>query len=161
MKIDFKKLSISILIPIVCGAIAGFATSTNIESWYKTLIQPSFSPPNWLFGPAWTILYILMGIAMYFVWTTTITSHWKQKAFMIFGVQLLLNFLWSFLFFYFHWKGIALFEICLLWISIFLTILVFAKVNKTAAWLLVPYISWVTFATILNYYFWSLNPPVN
>jgi translocator protein len=160
MKINFKKLLISILLPLSCGAIAGIATSSNIDSWYKTLIQPSFAPPNWLFGPAWTTLYILMGIALYLVWTNPTTSHWKQKAFFIFGIQLVLNFLWSFLFFHFHWKGIALFEICLLWISIFLTILVFAKVNKTAAWLLVPYIAWVTFATILNYYFWSLNTPV-
>lgn len=154
---NFKKLLLSIIIPLGIGSLAGIATSRNIETWYKTLIRPSFAPPNWVFGPAWTILYLLMGIALYLVWNSKTESHWKQKAFMIFGIQLVLNFLWSFLFFEFKWMGVALVEIILLWMAIFLTILVFSKVNKTASWLLVPYIAWVSFASLLNYYYWDLN----
>jgi translocator protein len=79
------KLIISILIPLAVGSLAGFATAKNIDSWYKTLNQPSFAPPNWVFGPAWTILYILMGIALYLVWKKPDTNGWKKKAFAIFG----------------------------------------------------------------------------
>jgi translocator protein len=154
---QYKKLILSILLTLGIGALSGIATSSAIGSWYTTLIRPSFAPPNWVFGPAWTILYILMGIALYLVWVSPPKEHWKQKAYIIFGVQLTLNFLWSFIFFNLHWMGIALIEIILLWISIFLTILVFSKISKLAAWLLVPYISWVSFASLLNYYYWDLN----
>jgi translocator protein len=151
------KLIISILLPLLVGGVSGFATAKNIPTWYVTLNKPWFNPPNYLFGPVWTTLYIMMGIALYLIWKNETTSHWKQKALIIFGVQLALNFAWSFLFFQFHWLGIALFEIVFMWVAIFLTILVFAKVNTIAAWLLVPYITWVSFASVLNFYIWKLN----
>ncbi len=154
---NYKKLIISLLLPLAVGAIAGIATSRNIPTWYTTLNKPSFAPPNYLFAPVWTTLYILMGIALYIFWTKPDVEHWKNKGLTIFGVQLLLNFLWSFLFFEFKVMGIALVEIIIMWIAIFLTILVFSRISKLAAWLLVPYIAWVSFASILNYYYWSLN----
>jgi translocator protein len=157
MKIDIKKLIISIVLPVAVGAIAGIATSRNIPTWYATLVKPSFAPPNYLFGPVWTTLYILMGISLYIIWNNPTKEHWKQKAFIIFGIQLVLNFLWSFIFFEIKWMGVALVEIIVMWMAIFLTILVFSRISKLAAWLLVPYIAWVSFASILNYYYWSLN----
>jgi tryptophan-rich sensory protein len=159
MKGNYGKLIISIFIPLIVGAVAGLATSSNIKGWYQTLKKPSFAPPDYLFGPVWTALYIFMGIAFFLIWKNETKEHWKQKALIIFVIQLFLNLVWTFLFFYFKWKGIALFEIILLWATIFLTILVFAKISKTAAWLLVPYICWVSFASILNFAFWHLNSP--
>jgi translocator protein len=154
---QIKKLIISIVAPLTIGAIAGIATSRNISTWYKTLNRPSFAPPNYLFGPVWTTLYIIMGTALYIFWVKSKDSDWQPKGFTIFGIQLALNFIWSFLFFEFKWMGVALFEIIILWIAIFLTILVFSRVSKLSAWLLVPYIAWVSFASILNFYYWDLN----
>jgi translocator protein len=154
---NIKKLIIAIVLPLAVGAIAGIATSRNIPTWYATLNQPSFAPPNYLFGPVWTLLYIMMGVSLYIVWNKQDDSHWKAKAYTIFGIQLALNFMWSILFFEFKVMGIALVEIIVMWIAIFLTILVFSRISKLAAWLLVPYIAWVSFASILNYYYWSLN----
>jgi tryptophan-rich sensory protein len=157
MKINIKKLIVSVVVPLAVGAIAGMATSKNVGGWYTTLQRPSFAPPNYLFGPVWTSLYILMGIAFYIIWTKEDASHWKKRAIGIFLIQLALNFMWSFIFFELKWMGIAFVEICLMWLAIFLTILVFSRLSKIAAWLLVPYICWVTFASILNYYYWYLN----
>ena len=154
---NIKKLVIAIAIPLGVGSIAGYATSSNIKSWFTTLVQPSFAPPNWVFAPVWTTLYILMGIALYLVWSKPAVNHWHKKAITIFAIQLVLNFCWSFIFFEFHQLGLAMFEIGMLWVAIFLNILVFAKISKTAAWLLVSYIMWVSFASILNFYYWSLN----
>jgi translocator protein len=150
------KLVYSLLITIGVGAIAGFATASNINAWYAKLSKPSFNPPNWIFGPVWTVLYILMGIALFLVWKQP-ASDKKSKALGFFFLQLFLNFCWSFIFFYFHRIGLALIDICLLWIFIIVTIFLFSGFSKPASWLLVPYICWVSFATILNAAIFKLN----
>ena len=150
------KLIISITLPVAVGAISGFFTTTGVGSWYQTINKPSWNPPGWIFGPVWTTLYILMGIALYLVWRSP-DSKAKRTAIILFGAQLILNFFWSFIFFDQRQIGVALGEIIALWGLIILTIFAFAKVNKMAAWLLVPYISWVSFATMLTYTIWKLN----
>jgi len=119
--------------------------------------KPSFNPPNWIFAPVWTTLYILMGIALYLVWKSTATASIKQTAILLFVVQLTLNFFWSILFFKFQLTGWAFVEIIAMWVAILFTILWFGKISSTAAWLLVPYICWVSFASLLNYSIWKLN----
>ncbi|MFZ9388432.1 MAG: TspO/MBR family protein [Chitinophagaceae bacterium] len=150
------KLFISVLLPVLVGAISGFFTATGVGSWYKTINKPSWNPPGWVFGPVWTTLYILMGIALFLIWRTA-ESKSRNMAIALFGVQLTLNFFWSFIFFDQQQIGWALVEIGVLWLFILFTIFAFAKINKTAAWLLVPYISWVSFASILTYTIWRLN----
>ena len=150
------KLIISIAIPVAIGALSGFFTTTGEGSWYRTINKPSWNPPGWIFGPVWTTLYILMGIAFYLVWRSP-ESKVRRTALILFGIQLILNFFWSFIFFDQQQIGMALAEIIALWVFILLSIFAFAKVSKTAAWLLVPYISWVSFATILTYTIWKLN----
>ncbi|MBL7730899.1 MAG: tryptophan-rich sensory protein [Chitinophagaceae bacterium] len=151
------KLIISVAIPLVVGGTSGFFTVSGVESWYTTIQKPSWNPPNAVFGPVWTTLYIMMGVALFLVWKANTSNELKKIAFALFAIQLLFNFAWSFIFFYLHQPGWALVEIVVLWILILLTIFAFAQVNKVAAWLLVPYISWVSFATILNYTLWRLN----
>ena len=151
------KLIISIAIPITVGAIAGFFTSSSVNTWYATLNKPTFNPPSWVFGPAWTTLYILMGIAFYLVWKSASRTELKQKAILFYFVQLVFNFAWSFIFFYAQQPGWALVEICFLWLFILITLFYFSKISSTAAWLLVPYACWVTFAAVLNYFIWYLN----
>jgi tryptophan-rich sensory protein len=154
---NIVKAIIAIAIPLIVGGTSGFFTVTGVESWYQTIQKPSWNPPNWIFGPVWTTLYIMMGIALFLVWKEDTSSELKKIAVGLFTVQLVLNFFWSFIFFSQQQPGWALVEIVVLWIFILLTIFAFAQVNKTAAWLLVPYISWVSFATILNYTIWQLN----
>jgi tryptophan-rich sensory protein len=151
------KLIISIAIPVAIGATSGFFTVTGVESWYQTINKPSWNPPNWIFGPVWTTLYILMGIALFLVWKSDANPQIKKTAIILFAAQLTLNFFWSFIFFNQHQAGWALAEIIVMWVFILLTIFAFAPISKIAAWLLVPYISWVSFATILNYTIWKLN----
>jgi len=154
------KLIISIAIPVAVGATARFFTRTGVESWYQIINKPSWNPPSVIFGPVWTTLYIIMGIALFLVWKSDASKALKKAAITLFAVQLVLNFFWSFIFFSQQQPGWALVEIIAMWFAILLTIFAFAKVNKTAAWLLVPYISWVSFATILNYTIWKLNAPI-
>lgn len=154
---NIVKAIIAISIPLIVGAISGFFTVTGVESWYQTIQKPSWNPPNWIFGPVWTALYIMMGIALFLVWKEDTSEELKKIALVLFAVQLILNFFWSFIFFNQQQPGWALVEIIAMWLFILLTIFAFAQVNKTAAWLLVPYISWVSFATILNYTIWQLN----
>lgn len=151
------KLIIAVALPLVVGATSGFFTMTGVESWYQTINKPSWNPPNWVFGPVWTTLYILMGIALFLVWKADTSAELKKIAISLFAVQLVLNFFWSFIFFYLQQPGWAVLELAIMWIFILLTIFAFAQVSKTAAWLLVPYISWVSFAGILNYTIWKLN----
>lgn len=151
------KLIISILVPLLVGASAGFFTSSGVNGWYATASKPWFNPPNWIFAPVWTSLYILMGIALFLVWKAETDKNIKQTAIILFAVQLALNFFWSFIFFKLQLPGWAFAEIILMWIMIFITILWFGKISSAAAWLLVPYISWVSFASILNYAIWKLN----
>ncbi len=151
------KLLISILIPLLVGSSAGFFTSSGVNGWYTTANKPWFNPPNWIFAPVWTALYIMMGIALYLVWKTAIEKSIKKKAIILFAFQLLLNFFWSFLFFKMQEPGWAFVEIISMWFMILLTILWFGKISTVAAWLLIPYLCWVSFASILNYAIWKLN----
>lgn len=151
------KLIISILVPLLVGAFSGFFTSSGVNGWYATASKPWFNPPNWIFAPVWTTLYILMGIALYLVWKSGADIRIKQTAIILFAVQLILNFFWSFIFFKLQLPGWAFAEIVLMWVMIFITILWFGKISAAAAWLLVPYISWVSFAAVLNYAIWKLN----
>ena len=151
------RLIIAVLIPLLIGFTGGGFTASEIPGWYAKLNKPSWNPPNWLFGPVWTTLYIMMGIALYLVWKSTAASSVKQTAFVLFAVQLSFNFSWSIIFFNQHQVGWALVEILVMWVFIVLTIFSFSRINNTAAWLLVPYVSWVSFAAILNYTIWKLN----
>lgn len=150
------KLILCFLIPLAIGGISGIATAAGIKSWYLTLNKPFFNPPNYLFGPVWTILYLLMGLSFYLILQTP-KNELRTKAIAIFCVQLGLNFLWSFLFFKFQLVGIAFIEILLIWASILTMIFTFYKLNKTAALLQIPYLMWVSFASILNGAIWWLN----
>jgi len=153
---NIYKLVISIAIPLAIGALGSYITVTGISSWYQTINKPSWNPPNAIFGPVWTTLFILMGIALYLVWTSGNKAS-KTTAITLFSIQLILNFFWSLLFFNQHQIFGALIEMVLFWISILLTIFAFSKFSKAAAWLLVPYISWVSFAMVLNFTIWQLN----
>jgi len=150
------KFILAVLFTLVFGGLGGIVTSNEITNWYAGLHKPSFNPPNYLFGPVWTLLYFLMGISLYLIWKQ-LPSPSKTKSIILFFIQFGLNFCWSFIFFKFHKPGFAFAEIILMWIFILLTILSFSKLNKTAAWLLVPYIAWVSFASLLNYSIWQLN----
>lgn len=150
------KLFLSILIPLVVGFTSGFFTASGVNEWYTTLNRPSFNPPNWLFGPVWTTLYILMGISLYLIWKQPASSE-RNAALLIFAVQLVLNFFWSIIFFYWHQIGFALIEIVLLWAFIVLMIYRFYHINSTAALLNIPYLLWVSFATVLTAAYWNLN----
>lgn len=150
------KLIVSLLLPLSVGAIAGMFTSDAIPTWYATLNRPSFNPPNWIFGPVWTTLYIILGISFFLIWKEN-PSKYRNLAIIVFAVQLLLNFAWSFFFFYFNLIGVALIEIILLWISIAAMIYLFYKIKPIAAYLNIPYLLWVSFATILNAGYYLLN----
>lgn len=143
----------------IIGNIGSLATFSQITTWYATLSKPAFQPPNWLFGPVWTILFALMGISLYLVWAqrSEKTATQVDAAVKIFAVQFTLNVLWSFFFFGFHETYLAFLEILLLWSAIVVTIVQFRRISPTAAWLLVPYLVWVTFASILNLAVSNLN----
>lgn len=150
------KLMVSLLLPLGVGAIAGIFTAQAIPEWYASLNQPSFNPPNWLFGPVWTVLYILMGISLFLIWKLD-SGKERNLAIFVFLLQLLLNFGWSFIFFYFKMIGFALVEIILLWISIVIMLFLFYKIKPVAAYINIPYLLWVTFATVLNSAYYFLN----
>lgn len=152
------KLLICIAICLFVGGLGGFATSGEVTTWYLTIQKPTWNPPSWVFGPVWTMLYVLMGVALYWVWQAeNVSKQDKQNAITIFIIQLIFNCLWSFIFFKWHAIGWALVEIILLWSAIIATIFFFHKVKKLAAWILLPYLAWVSFATFLNFTIWSLN----
>lgn len=145
-----------IIIANLAGIIGSFFTFDAIDAWYKDLIKPSFSPPDWVFAPVWFLLYILMGTASYLVWSSS-KKHFTTVAFFFYGVQLFLNALWSVLFFGLQSPGLAFVEIIFLQAFIIVTAYLFFRVNKTASYLMLPYIFWVTFAGVLNYYILLLN----
>jgi len=155
-KINAGRLILSISIPLVAGFIGSVFTSPAVQSWYTTINKPSWNPPSWLFGPVWTTLFILMGIALYLVWSTKMSDK-VRWAFKMFAAQMVLNMLWSVFFFGMGNFWLAFGEIVVLWAFILATIISFGKVNKTAAWLLVPYILWVSFASYLNFTVAGLN----
>lgn len=143
------KLVVSLALPFVAGAIGSLATFSNIPTWYAELAKPVLSPPNWVFGPVWTTLYLLMGISLYLVWTAKYKNP-KRQAFALFGVQLVLNTLWSLVFFGTHWLWGGVLVILPLLVTIVLTVRKFLLISRVAAYLLIPYVLWVGFATVLN-----------
>lgn len=156
-QIKFVKLIGCILLCQVAGIFGSLFTYPQIAGWYASLKKPSFTPPNWLFGPAWLTLYTLMGISLYFVLESKVERKKLNLVLSIFSVQLILNALWSLLFFGLESPFLGLVCIALMWLAILLTIIVFSKLSLKAAILLIPYIAWVTFAMTLNYYVWVLN----
>lgn len=156
-QINWKHLLVSILLCQIAGLLGALFTTPAIPTWYSTLVKPSFLPPSWAFPVVWTLLYLLMGIALYLVWEKGLDKADVKKAMSVFGVQLFLNFMWSVLFFGLRSPLYGLVEITVLWIVIFVNIWLFYKVSKTAGLLLVPYILWVSFAALLNYSIWALN----
>lgn len=151
------KLFLCIALAQAAGLIGAIFTMPSIDSWYATLVRPELAPPNWIFAPVWTTLYVLMGIAAFLVWHKGLGKKEVKVALAIFGVQLVLNTLWSIIFFGLQSPGWAFVEIVFLWTAIVATIVAFAKVSKLAAWLLVPYILWVSFASYLNFMIFWLN----
>lgn len=151
------KIVSAILICEVVGIIGSIFTAPSISTWYASLQKPSFAPPNWLFAPVWTTLFALMGISLYLVWDKGLKNKEVKNGLLIFGVQLFLNVLWSFLFFGLHSPFYGFIGITFLWIAIAITIFKFHTISKNAALLLLPYIIWVSIAAVLNYYIFILN----
>lgn len=154
---DFLKLVISILICQLAGLIGSIFTGPAIPTWYEALKKPSFTPPSWLFAPAWITLFVLMGIAAFIVWRRGLSERQVKIALGIFLIQLVLNALWSVVFFGLKTPLGGLIVIVVLWIAILLTILNFSKISTAAGILLLPYILWVSFAAVLNLFLWRLN----
>jgi tryptophan-rich sensory protein len=150
------KLIISLFLPVIVGGFSGYYTVEGVKDWYFTINKPAFTPPNELFGPVWTVLYILMGISLFRI-SDLPASKERNAALSIFGIQLLLNFLWSILFFKFHFICLALVDIVLLWGMIFSMILRFRKLDTWASYFQIPYLLWVSFASILNISILYLN----
>jgi len=155
----FKPLAfiLNIALTLSIGALGGWATAKSVQTWYPTLNKPSFNPPNWLFAPVWTSLYLLIGIAAYLVWIKRDTITHFPRTVAIYLIQLILNLAWSFIFFYLHEIGFALFEILILLVVIIVNALMFYKINKWAGLIFIPYILWVSFASFLTYNIFLLN----
>lgn len=147
----------SIALPFLAGGLGAWATAGSVSDWYPTLVKPPFNPPAWVFGPVWSSLYFLMGLALFLVWERGRQTPGVSRAMTLFGIQLGLNALWSFLFFGARSPGWALLDILLLWAALVWTVVLFFRVKKSAGWLLAPYLAWVTFAGVLNFAIWTLN----
>lgn len=154
---DIIKLVLSILICQLVGVVGSLFTTPSIPIWYASLEKPSFTPPNAVFSPVWITLFVLMGLSLYFLWREPLKESGVKIALFFFFLQLILNMMWSILFFGLKNPLLAFLEIILLWVAILFTILSSWKVSKTAAVLLVPYILWVSFAGVLNFFIWNLN----
>lgn len=154
-----------VLVAELAGILGSVFTAPQIGTWYAGLVKPELAPPNWVFAPVWTTLFALMGVAAYLVWRRGAGAA-RRLALTLFFVQLALNALWSFIFFGstsltingLNNIGVAFIEITVLWLAILATILAFRRISRTAAWLLAPYLLWVTWAAYLNYRIWTLNP---
>lgn len=156
---DIVKLIVAVAVSQAAGIIGSLFTSPAISTWYATLVRPPLNPPSWAFAPVWTTLFLLMGIAAFLVWRRGLGRNDVRVALTVFGVQLGLNTLWSILFFGFQTPFLSLLEIVVLWLAIAATIGLFFRINKPAAYLLIPYLLWVSFATYLNAAYWFLNRP--
>lgn len=155
MRHKLSRLLLALIIPQAAGLLGSLFTSQGVNTWYKTINKPSFNPPDWIFAPVWTLLFILMGVSFYLVWQTTFAR--KKCAYRIFFIQLIFNILWSVIFFGFQNPQLAFMEILVLWIMIFINICFFYQINKLASYLMIPYLAWVTFAAVLNFSIWQLN----
>lgn len=156
-KIRYLALAISIIITLAIGFAASFFTRPEIGGWFANLKKPSFNPPNWIFAPVWTTLYILIGISAYLVWKRRDTSGTFKLTAAVYIIQLVLNFSWSLVFFRMHELFGALIVIKLLWLAILANIIYFGKFSRPASWRMVPYLLWVSFATMLNFSIYLLN----
>lgn len=148
---------ICIAIPLGIGFLGSTFTMESVKTWYTTISKPSFNPPNWLFAPVWTTLYILMGIASFRVWQKRKTNEWFHWAVIIYILQLAFNLMWSYIFFELHQLGVALIEIGFLLLLIIINAFIFYRFDKIAGWLFLPYFLWVSFATYLTYSIFMLN----
>jgi tryptophan-rich sensory protein len=156
----YTRILIVVVTCLAIGYFSGMATQSSIKTWFPTLIKPSFNPPNWVFAPVWSMLYIMMGIAAGMVWNRleyTMDKELVKKSLVFFAIQLGLNALWSVLFFGLRNPMLALIEIVLLWLMIYETYIKFGKIDKIAGYLFLPYLAWVSFATVLNASIWWLN----
>jgi len=151
------KLIVSLIICQLAGFVGSLFTTPSIPVWYASLAKPSFTPPSWVFSPVWISLFVLMGISLFLLWEKTLHYPGVKTAMCWFAVQLVLNMLWSILFFGLKSPFLALIEIIVLWIAIFITILKSLRVSKLSGVLLIPYLIWVSFAAGLNYSIWTLN----
>lgn len=154
---DWLVLVGFILCSQAAGIVGSLFTTPVIGGWYATLVRPVLAPPNWIFGPVWTTLFFLMGVAAFLVWQKGVARHEVKVALGIFLFQLMLNTLWSIIFFGFRNPGGAFLEIVFLWLAIVTMMVAFWRISKWAALLLLPYILWVSFAAYLNFSFWQLN----
>lgn len=146
-----------LLIPMLIGFFSSFLTRFEVDgTWFNLLKKPYFNPPNWLFAPVWTTLFLLMGIGLYFIWNSGFVEI-RKKAILVFSIQLFLNFCWSILFFYSHLILASVIDILLLWISICYMIILFRRIKPIAGYLQIPYLAWVTFASVLDISIWFLN----
>jgi len=150
-------LVLCIAIPLIIGIIGSFFTMPEVGGWYAGLQKPSFNPPAWIFGPVWTLLYILMGVSLWLVIRDGMSSRPVQQAVALFAVQLALNLAWSVIFFGMHLIAVAFIEVLILVIFIIATMLTFRRINPTAGWLFVPYLCWTAFASVLTGTLWFLN----
>jgi len=159
MKIkNFFRLIVAVAVCELAGVIGSVFTAPAVRSaWYEGLIKPALNPPGWVFGPVWITLYALMGVAVFLVWKHGLSKREAKIALVAFGIQLFLNAVWSIIFFGMHNPGWALVDIMALWLAIVWTIAVFYKISRLSAYLLIPYIFWVSFASYLNYIIWTLN----
>ena len=154
---NYKRLIISLALPQLAGIVGSVFTTSAIPIWYATLQRPSFSPPNWLFGPVWILLYILMGISVYLVWQKIDKDKTARGALWLFWIHLFFNAIWSIIFFGLHNPGLAFVNIIIIWLLIIILMVKFWKINKWSTYLLIPYLLWVSFASALNYFIWYLN----
>lgn len=154
---DILKLVVSIVACLAAGAIGSVFTRSAIPTWYATLEKPFFTPPNWLFAPAWTLLYILMGVAAFLVWRKGLENRGVRIALIVFLIQLALNALWSVVFFGLESPLYGLIVIVVLWAAILITVIKFFRISRVASVLMWPYLLWVTFAAVLNASIWLLN----
>lgn len=154
----YVKITIFVATCLAVGFLSGRATREGVDTWYPTLVKPIFNPPGWVFAPVWSVLYVMMGVAAGQVWSyIEVRREDVRKALIFFWIQLALNALWSFLFFGLQNPLLALVEIILLWLMIYETWHKFKQIDRLAGWLMVPYLAWVTFATLLNASLWWLN----
>ena len=157
MKINWKRLTLSVGTCLTAGVAGSLYTSQSLSWWYPILNKPAFTPPAWMFGPVWTFLYILMGYALYLVWNKGLKKGGVTDAVAIFGVQLILNVAWSYLFFGLRNPLLAFFEIIVLWAVLLLTYIKFHKIEANAGYLLLPYLVWTGYAGVLNFLIVLMN----
>jgi benzodiazapine receptor len=156
-KFQFFPFLVCLLIPLTIGAIGGFLTMDSVKTWYPTLNKPAFNPPNSIFGPVWTSLFLIMGVSSYLVWRKRSRAPIYYWAVGVYFLQLALNLTWSYLFFYRQQIEMALIEIVILLVAIVANALIFHRINSLSGWLFVPYLLWVSFASYLTYSIFILN----